>query len=259
MKNPLFIIFLLTLVVSCSSIKPPGFISPDRSSSPSVKGYGNYPDNYQSIIKGYLISKLSSYKDTKVEFINMPNKLSIDHLGSTFTGYRLCLSLNEKESGFYKGYRNHIFLINNGEITLHLFDSGLLKIPFEYCVTRDESKTLFVQDIPNEKTNIDKTGVTIDSMDKVKIKDKNTNNIYIVCKFDSSESTYVFNENDTHFNQYDDMKMISYDVSFNEAFINAKNEYTELVINRISGDVTNTKNDGSTFLGNCNIFDRKRF
>ncbi len=43
---------------------------------------------------------------------------------------------------------------------LHLFDSGLLKIPFEYCVTRDTSNEMFIDDIPDEREEI-----TVDKMD----------------------------------------------------------------------------------------------
>ena len=61
------------------------------------------------------------------------------------------------------GYRNHFFMINNN-VTLHLFDSGLLTIPFEYCVTRDTSRELFIDDIPEESKDI-----AVEKMDKVKI------------------------------------------------------------------------------------------
>ena len=208
MKNLLYITFIC-LLSSCGSIKAPSLVSPERANVPNSEGYGDYPSDYQSIVKNYLVSKLRSYRDTKVEFINTPNKLSIDHLGTTFSGYRLCLSLNEKQGEFYKGYKNHLILINNGEITLHLFDSGLLKIPFEYCVTRDESKVLFVDEIPDKKVIVDQDDVTIDSMDKVIIEDKNINNIYIICKYTSSEATYVFNETNKSFQEYDNMKKIT--------------------------------------------------
>ena len=39
-------------------------------------------------------------------------------------------------------------MINSDKVILHLFDSGLLTIPFEYCITRDVSKTMLVQNIP---------------------------------------------------------------------------------------------------------------
>ena len=42
-------------------------------------------------------------------------------------------------------------MINDSNINLHLYDSGLLTIPFEYCVTRDTSKEIFIEDIPDEK------------------------------------------------------------------------------------------------------------
>ena len=53
--------------------------------------------------------------------MNAPQKLTIDHLGNTYSGYRVCLSMNEKKK-YYKGWRNHLFIINDNKV-LHLFDS----------------------------------------------------------------------------------------------------------------------------------------
>ena len=143
-----------------------------------------------------MINKLPNHQETKIEFVNEPQKLSIDHLGDNYSGYRVCLSINEKQDGYYRGWRNHFFMINNDQVTLHLFDSGLLTIPFEYCITRDESKTMLVKNIPDSIENENNTleeienAKSIENMDSdkpslayidpkempVKIKDK-----YILC------------------------------------------------------------------------------
>ena len=98
---------------------------------------------------------------------NTPSKMSISHLSNDYSGYRVCLSINEKKGDFYVGYRNHFFLINNDRVNLHLFDSGLLTIPFEYCVSRNIDKELYIDDIPDEKEQI-----SIEGMDKVKLTSK---------------------------------------------------------------------------------------
>ena len=77
----------------------------------SLELFGPEPINYQKILKEYLISNLKNYKTAKVEFINAPSKISIDHLGDNYTGYRVCLSINERRGDYFIGYRNHFFLI----------------------------------------------------------------------------------------------------------------------------------------------------
>ena len=257
--------------------------------------FGESPQKYQKILKDYLINNVTNYKNAKVEFINEPAKLSINHLGETYSGYRVCLSINEKKGEYYRGYKNHFFLINNNKVDLHLFDSGLLTIPFEYCVTRDKSRELFVEDIPDED-------ISIDSMDKIKltskedlrykkleteleklkkenkelkrtdkIESKNENNmakiesdkkiysedsnIYILCTFNDKDMTYVFNDNTETFRLIDKLNIVSYDVSFNEAYIVANKEDTELTINRVSGSAV-INNIGK---GQCKLTNRTKF
>ena len=55
-------------------------------------------------------------------------------------------------------------MIQGDDVKLHLFDSGLLTIPFEYCVTRDRSKEIFIDDIPEVKEEI-----MVEKMDEIKI------------------------------------------------------------------------------------------
>ena len=125
--------------------------------------------------------------------------LTIEHLGDTYYGYRVCLSINEQRGDYYVGYRNHFFMINNNNVSLHLYDSGLLTIPFEYCVTRDTSREIFIDDIPEESKDI-----AVEKMDEVKIakRDQDINiigNTYIICNFNEQQKTYVFNESKSTF------------------------------------------------------------
>ena len=145
-----------------------------------------------------------NYKTAKVEFINEPAKLTIDHLGDTYAGYRLCLSINEQRGDYYIGYRNHFFLIQNDDVKLHLFDSGLLTIPFEYCVTRDRSREIFIDDIPEAKEEI-----MVEKMDEIKIakvERPSVGNTYISCNFNGKDSTYVFNETNKTFKLFDKLE-----------------------------------------------------
>ena len=272
---------LLVFLSSCGKIPAPGLLSPSENINMQPVSFGEEPSNYQKILKDYLIDTLKDSKTAKVEFINVPSKISIDHLGSNYIGYRVCLSINEKRGEYYIGYRNHFFLLNNNKVSLHLYDSGLLTIPFEYCVSRNIDRELYVDDIPDNKEE-----VSIEGMDDIKLTSKGEieykkleteleklkqenrelkrkdqsisnkkkegmsdlakiesnkdidikkDNIYILCSFDDSENTYIFNTNKRIFSLIDELDVIPYAVNFNDAYIVASNEAIELTINRVSG------------------------
>ena len=208
-----YIITLLFVVSSCSKVPAPSIASPSYNTQVSNTEYGEPPEKYPKILKNYLIKVIKNYKEAKIEFVNEPNKMSLKHLGEVYTGYRLCLSVNEKTGDYYRGWKNHFFMINDNEVVLHLYDSGLLTIPFEHCVTRNIERTMLVQDIPDEIDNMDSLSTksddtkaqapTIEEMDKIqpklayKEKDPYTReplNKYILCLINNKEFTYVFNE-----------------------------------------------------------------
>ena len=250
----IFYILITILVSSCGKIPSPSLISPSENYNTVNVNYGNSPDNYQKTLKEYLISTLKNYKTAKVEFINEPAKISIDHLGNTYIGYRACLSINEQRGDYFIGYRNHFFLINDNKVVLHLFDSGLLTIPFEYCVSRDTSREIYIDEIPDD--NID---LTIEKMDKVKIsKNKyHKGNTYISCIFAEQEITYIFNETQKVFKKINGLSQTEYAVKFNEAFIVANNMSDELTINRVSGNATLVNDINTT--GLCRLTDKTKF
>ena len=283
------------ILSSCANIQAPSIILPSENKDLRKVSFGESPKNYQKILKDYLINNLANYENAKVEFINEPAKSSIDHLGDTYSGYRVCLSINEKKGEYYRGHKNHFFLINNNKVDLHLFDSGLLTIPFEYCVTRNKSREFLVQDIPDKE-------ISVDSMDKIKLTSKEDlkyreleteleklkkenrdlkridkreqkniddiakiettkkvysedTNIYILCSFNDKDMTYVFNDNKETFRLIDKLNIVSYNVSFNEAYIVANKDDTELTINRVSGSAVIS----SIGRGQCKLTDRTKF
>ena len=264
---------LIFFISACGKISAPSIITPDYSQRVSEGGYGDAPLTYTNILKKYLINKLPNHQETKIEFVNEPQKLSIDHLGDNYSGYRVCLSINEKQDGYYRGWRNHFFMINNDQVTLHLFDSGLLTIPFEYCITRDESKTMLVKNIPDSIENENNTleeienAKSIENMDSdkpslayidpkempVKIKDK-----YILCMIDNEEITFVFNESNKTFYQFEFDTEKSFEPIFTEILIAAKRQDTVIDINRVSGfiEITTEKSKKS---GKCDILNKTKF
>ena len=250
-----YIFFLSLFLSACSKIDAPSLISPSHNSELLNVNYGESPENYQKILKDYLIKNLKDYKTAKVEFINEPAKLTIDHLGGTYAGYRVCLSINEQRGDYYIGYRNHFFMIQSGDVKLHLFDSGLLTIPFEYCVTRDRSREIFIDDIPEVKEEI-----MVEKMDEIKIakvESVDVGNTYISCSFNGKDSTYVFNETNKTFRLFDKLEEKIFNVASNEAFIVASIGKLELSINRVTGKATYLTD--SIENGQCKLTDRTKF
>ena len=96
---------------------------------------------------------------------------------------------------------------------MHLFDSGLLTIPFEYCVTRDPSRQIFIDDIPEVKEEI-----MVEKMDEIKIAKVEriaVGNTYISCNFNGTDSTYVFNETNKTFKLIDKLEEKVFNVASN--------------------------------------------
>ena len=148
-------------------------------------------------------------------------------------------------------------MISENNVSLHLYDSGLLTIPFEYCVSRDTSKEIFIDEIPDNKKDI-----SIEKMDDIKIAKKEEGvyklgNIYISCSFNDLQSTYVFNESNKSFKFINKLEETSYQVTFNEAFIVATLPNIELSINRVTGQATLLNENINK--GNCKLTDKRKF
>ena len=146
-------------------------------------------------------------------------------------------------------------MIKDRRISLHLFDSGLLKIPFEYCVSRDTTNEMFIDDIPDQKEEI-----SVEKMDDKKIitkrdKELKTGTTYILCDMNGSEFTYLFNEKNKIFKSVDGLVEENYMVEFNEAFIIASSNNAKAKINRVSGKIT----INNTIIGSCALLNKTMF
>lgn len=268
----IIIIILLSIYLGgCSKgiLPVPQTVMPERSNKTfSPESYGEYPNNYQKILKKFLQEKIINHRDAMVDFINVPSQISINQLGNEFTGYRICLSVNAKNrKSVYTGYKTHLFVINNGKVVLHLFDSGLLKIPFSLCVDRDESKAIYLDDIPDTEITIDEMDekITIDKMDKIdplkeKINKHKMDDIYILCKLNNVERTFVFNEYKTSLSESIGIDEVEFDnIKFSTTHIFGIRSNEEILINRISGSVTSTKSKTSIDTGSCELLNSKKF
>ena len=124
-------------------------------------------------------------------------------------------------------------------------------------MTRDTTKEIFIDDIPEDKQDI-----MVDKMDDVKIVKKEEDpmilgNTYIVCKFADNQETYVFNERNNTFKSVRKLEESSYSVNFNEAYIVATRPNTEISINRVTGNVTFLSE--SMKQGQCELTDKTKF
>jgi hypothetical protein len=259
-KNYILILIISFFLGGCAKglIPIPDMVYPERNSSIlSNELYGVYPDEYKTILKDYLMNKLPYPKDARVEFVNKPGKLSINQLGNTYTGYRVCLSINARnQKNVFAGYRTHLFIIKNGNIDLHLYDSGLLKIPFELCIEGNDTKSILIDDIDTE--------ATIDEMDDEIIRDIPeqkfiSKDIFLSCKINNTERTFVFNEKDQSFYESVGLDKFDYDARFSKTHILASNEdRDEILINRVSGTTTFSKENIVTE-GTCLLLDQTKF
>ena len=263
MKKIVLISLALIITGCAKSLLPTGLIMPEYNTEiVSDRSYGQYPENYQKILKDYLQKKLLNHEDAKVEFINKPRKSSINQTGDTYTGYRLCLSINSRNGkSIYTGYKTHLFVINNSEVTLHLFDSGLLKIPFNLCVDRSESNSIYLNDIPDMTEDI-----PLNEMDNIDLNDTqditpiNKNNIYILCQVNETVRTLYFNEYKRKLVESLGAEEVELeDVKFSTTHILGMNGSEEILINRVSGSIIITELDSDPIVGNCKLLDDKKF
>ncbi|MDG2158690.1 MAG: hypothetical protein P8L33_00780 [Gammaproteobacteria bacterium] len=264
--NKIIFISLTLIITGCAkSIVNPltGLIMPEyNADSVNANDYGAYPKDYQKILKDYLQNKLINHEDAKVEFINKPVKKSISQASKIYTGYRLCLSINSKNrKSVYTGFKTHLFVINDSKIILHLYDSGLLKIPFNLCVDRKESDGMYLNEIPDKTEDI-----LLEEMDEIDLNKrpnqsiKSKTNTYILCKVNGVERTLYFNEYNKLFVESSGINEIELsDVEFSTTHILGSNGTEEILINRVSGSIIITQSNTKPSEGMCELFDNKKF
>ena len=260
------LVFLMLVFSGCAkSLIPLPFnampeinINPD----PSVS-YGVYPENYQIILQNFLKTKFKDSSKVKVEFVSKPEKLSVSTMRDEFNGYRVCLSIFDEGDTKNKTYKNHFFLINNGKVITHLYDSGLLKLPFELCVSRANTKNRYLDDINEipEPTSIEEMDdpSIVKPRGKIEEYQKPKYNIFISCSIKESEYTYVFNEFNNILYESIGIDQLHYEsVEFSDTHILARSGPKELLINRVSGTMYITNGEIKE-KGLCKLLDKTKF
>lgn len=79
--------------------------------------YGQYPDNYQEIIRSYMSSILFDPTSVMYSEWRGPSKEFFQEEGKTVFGYRVCVEVNAKNRmGGYTGWQIQFFLIKDGRV-----------------------------------------------------------------------------------------------------------------------------------------------
>ncbi|MFL2559655.1 MAG: hypothetical protein ACJ0QT_00670 [Gammaproteobacteria bacterium] len=261
------LIFLMLVFSGCakSLIPLPMIAVPEVNVNPDpTASYGAYPENYQKILQDFLKTKYKDSSKVQIEFVSKPEKLAVSTMTDNVYGYRVCLSIFDESSVKSKrGYKNHFFLINNGKIRLYLFDSGLLKIPFELCVSRTSTNYKYLDDIKEipDPTSIDKMDDPniVKPRGKIEEYQKPKSNTFILCIIEENEYTYVFNESNNIFFESIGIDQFHYEnVEFSDTHILATSGPKELLINRVSGTMYIT-NEEIKEKGVCKLSDKTEF
>lgn len=107
-------ILLLGALSGCTSLPTPEQIS--------TADYGQYPENYEQIAKGFYNFTLKDPDSAQYRGISTPYRTYLgSRLEATQYGWLTCVTLNAKNSfGAYTGYSTDGLLINNGTVIRHV-------------------------------------------------------------------------------------------------------------------------------------------
>lgn len=115
---------ILTLVIlltaACTNLPSP--------SQEKQADYGAFPEDYQQLVRDYLMQELRDPPSVEIANMSYPKKRWIgDTLTGISYGYLICVKVNSKDFfGKLTGFRSDAVLIRNGFITEHVKDGELI-------------------------------------------------------------------------------------------------------------------------------------
>lgn len=109
MRSVVLVMLSSVLFIGCAILDAPLPENPD---------YGDYPENYQEIINGYLRHNLKDPNSIQDLSISSPKKHQAQvSLSKWYFGYKVFFSYNAKNSyGGYVGIQKYRAIIRNGKI-----------------------------------------------------------------------------------------------------------------------------------------------
>lgn len=213
--------------------------TPDPSSAGQVS-FGAFPDDYQQVVKNYLAKKpaRNPLDLERIQFLNEPNKFIFSQINREKFGYRVCAQVPTKNA---IELRSHFFLINNGKVSEHLHDSGLIRLSSQFCnvqMMAIENREAAIA----EKEQIDEHGFK-----------------YILCQGDS-ETFFAFSPTKNQLiQQHDGRNVAHYSIDeLNDTYIVANGDQGRISINRVSGTLLHQQN-GSESQSSCELTTQQKF
>lgn len=108
-------IFLI-LTNGCTTLPPP-----PTSQEVASANYGDYPDNYEEIVKNFISNQLIDPYSAVYSGWKGPTKGWMVYIGGVIYGYSVCVDVNAKNRmGGYTGRSQWYILVRNGIIQHHL-------------------------------------------------------------------------------------------------------------------------------------------
>lgn len=106
MKKQIFASLALALLVGCAA--------PPSREVLAAADYGPYPENYESIVRGFVAGQLKDPESAQYQFLNKPAK-GYYGIGEVKYGYVVCARINAKNGfGGYAGPKVSYFMIRDG-------------------------------------------------------------------------------------------------------------------------------------------------
>tara|TARA_R110002111_G_scaffold109121_14_gene167949 strand:- start:263 stop:982 length:720 start_codon:yes stop_codon:yes gene_type:complete len=231
MLRATFIIMGLSILSACATISDPA--------SATNANYGEYPENYKQVINEFLKQQPTTTLNLdNIEYLNKPNKFFYEHMAHEKAGYRACTLIHTNDK---KGLRAHFFLINNGQIVEHLYDSGAIALPNKFC---NVQMLALENKAANNTPAVDENGFK-----------------YLTCNAaDGKEVFFALNpEKHQLVQQHDGQVVANFDITkLSDTFIVAVAEHHRISINRVSGTLLHQHN-GTEAHAQCKLTSKQGF
>lgn len=223
--HSLFKIRRITYLLTCLSLLSACATQPKSPLAVESVSFGKQPADYKKIVKTYLDKKRngSPIGLENIDFLNEPNKYIYERFTQEQFGYRVCALIpNENMDGI----RSHFFLIKNGKVIKHAYDSGMISLSDKFCNTVMLASERKVKALPAV------TPVAAKAVDEAGFK-------YISCQSKNNELLFAFNPERKELLQQNDGKQVAkFNIqTLSETFIVATTIDSRVSINRISGSM----------------------
>ncbi len=235
----------LGLLSACAS-------TPKSTSGVDSVSFGEQPANYKKIVKTYLDKKRNgvALDLNKVDFLNNPNKYIYERFTQEEFGYRVCALVPDTNM---KAVRSHFFLINNGKVVKHAYDSGMIPLSNKFCNIEMLALERSVKPTPALVVPVIAAPIIVNAADESGFK-------YINCQVKDDEIFFAFNPEKQQLLQQGDGKQIAkFDIQeLSETYIVATTTDGRVSINRISGTM-HYQNKETKLQGHCKLTSQQRF